>query len=151
MTRLQTPFKSARVFRPRPLAAALGRAWPRRCVGVAEVVGLAGLLMVVGSVQAQQPSGANVVAGQVTVTQSATQTTVNQASSKAIVDWNSFSVGAGYSVNFVQSGSNAVILNRVVGGDPSTILGNISANGQVFLVNPNGVFFGAGARLDTAG
>ncbi|HZR90535.1 MAG TPA: filamentous hemagglutinin N-terminal domain-containing protein [Bradyrhizobium sp.] len=65
--------------------------------------------------------------------------TVNQSSSRAIVDWNSFSVGPNASVNFVQPNAGAAILNRVTGTTSSTIAGQVTANGQVFLVNPNGI------------
>ena len=43
------------------------------------------------------------------------------------------------------------ILNRVIGGDPSKILGTLQSNGRVFLINPNGILFGAGAQVDVAG
>ena len=73
--------------------------------------------------------------------------TVTQSSPKMIVDWASFNVGAGSTVTFVQPGSSSVALNRVTGPDPSTIKGSIRANGQVFLVNPNGVFFAPGSQI----
>jgi len=66
------------------------------------------------------------------------------------VNWHSFSVGGEEYVKFVQPGANAAILNRVVGGNASQILGRIDANGRVFLVNPQGVYFGAGAKVDAA-
>ena len=54
-------------------------------------------------------------------------------------------------MTFNQPSSQAIALNRILGQDPSTILGNLSANGQVFLLNPNGVLFGAGAQVDVGG
>jgi filamentous hemagglutinin family protein len=39
-------------------------------------------------------------------------------------------------------------LNRVLGTDGSRILGQLNANGQVFILNPNGVLFGANAQVN---
>ncbi len=90
--------------------------------------------------QAILPQGGTVASGQVRIgTPTGNALIINQNSSKAIIDWNSFSVGANASVNFVQPNSAAAILNRVTGATPSTIAGQINANGQVFLVNPNGI------------
>jgi len=72
--------------------------------------------------------------------------TVTQTTSKLAADWQSFSIGAGNSVNFVQPSASAVALNRVLGSDVSVIQGALNANGQVFLVNPNGVLFTPTAR-----
>ena len=86
------------------------------------------------------PTGGRVVSGQVGISAGGANTmTVTQGSSRAVVDWNSFSVGAGGTVNFVQPGASSAILNRVVGSTPSTIAGQITANGTVLLVNPNGI------------
>jgi filamentous hemagglutinin family protein len=90
--------------------------------------------------QAILPRGGTVASGQVRIgTPTGNALTINQSSSKAIVDWNSFSVGPNASVNFVQPNSGAAILHRVTGTTPSTIAGQINANSQVFLVNPNGI------------
>ncbi|MSQ68586.1 MAG: filamentous hemagglutinin N-terminal domain-containing protein, partial [Gammaproteobacteria bacterium] len=98
------------------------------------------------------PQGEQIIAGAVTVARPDTNTTrVTQGGDKAIVNWNSFSVGGQEYVQFVQPGSTSAILNRVVGGHASQILGHLNANGRVFLVNPQGVYFGAGAKVDTAG
>ena len=85
------------------------------------------------------PSGASVVSGAANIASTGSAMTVTQGSDRAIVNWQSFNVGQPNSVNFVQPGINAAILNRVTGNTPSSIAGAISGNGQVFLVNPNGI------------
>ncbi|MDC7699730.1 YDG domain-containing protein, partial [Vogesella indigofera] len=94
------------------------------------------------------PTGGSVVAGSGSISQSGQTMTVNQATSKMVVDWQSFSVGSGHTVNFVQPNANAVALNRVLGSDVSVIQGAINANGKVFLLNPNGVLFSPTAQVN---
>lgn len=94
------------------------------------------------------PTGGQVTAGSATIAQSGTATTINQTSAKAAIDWTQFSVGANESVRFNQPNASAITLNRVTGAEPSSIMGSISANGQVFILNPNGVLFGAGAQVN---
>jgi filamentous hemagglutinin family protein len=93
------------------------------------------------------PGGGNVVAGQATIAQQGSTTQVKQASQRAVVNWQSFNVGPAEAVVFNQPNSSAAILNRVA-GDASQILGRMSANGQVYLVNPNGIVFGRTAQVD---
>ena len=69
----------------------------------------------------------------------------------AIIDWQGFSIAAGEITRFVQRDGTSAVLNRIVGQDPSLILGALQSNGRVFLVNPNGIVFGAGARVDVNG
>jgi len=98
------------------------------------------------------PEGGEVVAGSATISNpNANTTLINQSSSHAAIDWQRFNIGTQEYVQFAQPGASSVALNRVVGGDPSSILGNLSANGQIFLVNPNGVYFGHGATIDVGG
>ncbi|HEX2667125.1 MAG TPA: filamentous hemagglutinin N-terminal domain-containing protein [Gammaproteobacteria bacterium] len=98
------------------------------------------------------PTGGQVVAGSATInTPSANGMVVNQGSQRAVINWQQFNVGSGQYVQFVQPNSSAVVLNRVVGNNPSSIFGDILANGQVFLVNTNGIYFAPGASLDVQG
>jgi filamentous hemagglutinin family protein len=96
------------------------------------------------------PSGLQVVQGQATLAQAGNRLTVSN-SANSVLNWQQFSIGAGNAVHFAQPTAASKVLNRVVGADPSAILGSLSSNGQVWLLNPNGVLFGAGARVDVAG
>lgn len=95
------------------------------------------------------PTGESVAAGSANVVRSGGAMTVTN-SNGAIINWNSFSVGAGGTVQFVQSGAGSKVLNRVIGGDPSSIYGTIASNGQVFLVNPNGIMVGPGGSIQAS-
>jgi filamentous hemagglutinin family protein len=68
-----------------------------------------------------------------------------------VVNWNTFNIGTGAAVNFVQPNASAVALNRVLSTDPSQIFGSLTSNGKVFLTNPSGVLFGANAKVDVGG
>ena len=85
------------------------------------------------------PWGSTVVSGNVGFTKSGSTLTINQTSNTAIVNYNSFSIGQGYVVDINQPNSSSVLLNRVTGDTPSTIAGQLNANGQVYLINPNGI------------
>ncbi|MBH2067593.1 MAG: filamentous hemagglutinin N-terminal domain-containing protein [Burkholderiales bacterium] len=111
----------------------------------------AALMLGYGSLALAGPTGGTVVAGQATINGAPGATVINQGSQNAVINWASFNVGKGESVQFQQPNSNAVALNRVLGSDGTIILGNLSANGKVFIVNPNGVLFGQGASVNTAG
>ncbi|QCI67506.1 beta strand repeat-containing protein [Phreatobacter stygius] len=98
------------------------------------------------------PTGGTVASGGVTIaTPSATQMTINQSTGSAVVNWQSFSVGAGSTVNIVQPSASSALLNRVTGNTPSTISGQVNANGQVFLVNPNGIAITRSGAVNAAG
>lgn len=94
------------------------------------------------------PTGGRVVAGQAQISQNSAQMTVNQTSPRAAIDWQSFSLGQQAQISFQQPDAGSVTLNRVLGGDASQIFGRISSNGQVFLSNPAGIYFGPTARAD---
>ena len=98
------------------------------------------------------PSGGTVREGSATISQSKGESlNINQQTNKAIIDWNGFSLNVNELVKFTQPGAAAVILNRVTGNDPSSILGRLTANGRVFILNPNGILFGPTSTVDVAG
>lgn len=69
----------------------------------------------------------------------------------AIINWLGFSIGASETTRFIQQSTASSVLNRVTGPDPSLILGTLTSNGRVFLINPSGILVGQGARIDVAG
>lgn len=97
------------------------------------------------------PKGGQVTAGSASINKSGSTTTIDQTSQRAIVNWHSFSVGSKETVRFIQPGTSAVTLNRITGTESSHILGNLKANGQVFILNPNGVLIGRGAQINVGG
>ncbi len=99
----------------------------------------------------QLPTGGKVVGGQATLQSNGNTLNVNQTTSRGVVEWNSFNVGSQANVNFNQPSANAVTLSRVMDMNASQILGRISATGQVFISNPNGVIFGSTAQVDVGG
>jgi filamentous hemagglutinin family protein len=98
-----------------------------------------------------QPTGGVVAAGQAGITTVGDYTTISQSTQNVVINWQSFSIGAGQTVQFVQPGSSSVALNRVLGSEPSSIFGTLLANGNVFILNPNGVLFGNGASVNVGG
>ena len=97
------------------------------------------------------PTGGSVTAGGATISTSPGAMTINQSTQRVAINWQTFSIGQGGSVVFVQPNSRSVALNRVLGADASAIFGSLTSNGQVFLINPNGVLFGSGANVNVGG
>jgi len=121
----------------------------RRLLPLATLL-VAAVLNPVGSFA--NPTGANVTGGAATVSgQGTSRVTVDQSSDRAFIEWHSFSVAKGESVRFNQPSASSVTANKVVGVAPSEILGAVSANGRIILINPNGIFFGKGSTVDAAG
>ena len=97
------------------------------------------------------PSGESVAAGVANFDRTVSnQLTVNQLNSRLITNWNSFDVGSDGKVIFAQPDAASVALNRVTGGSASEIFGQVTANGQLVIVNPNGITFGAGSQVSAA-
>lgn len=102
------------------------------------------------AVQAAVPTGAQVVNGNLNLSINGNVLNIDQLTPQAIANWQSFSIDQDSIVNIQQLDQNSVLLNRVVGADPSSILGQISANGRVYLINPNGIVVGKDATINTA-
>jgi filamentous hemagglutinin family protein len=97
-----------------------------------------------------QPGGF-VTSGQATATQNGNTLTVNQSSSQAILNWSSFNISSDGKVVFQQPGASSVALNKIFQASPSTIFGQLTANGQIYLINPNGFVFGSSSSVNVAG
>ncbi|WP_402719058.1 YDG domain-containing protein [Janthinobacterium rivuli] len=102
-----------------------------------------------GAAQAN-PALPQVVNGQATFNQQGNIFSITNTPS-TIINWQSFSIHAGEITRFIQQNGNSAVLNRITGQDPSKILGSLESNGKVFLINPNGIVFGQGAKVDVNG
>jgi filamentous hemagglutinin family protein len=96
------------------------------------------------------PTNPSVVIGNASLNQAGNVLNVTN-SNGAIINWNTFSIGASETVRFIQSSASSSVLNRVLSANPSVILGTLSSNGRVFLINPGGIYVGAGANINVAG
>ncbi|XKH39070.1 filamentous hemagglutinin N-terminal domain-containing protein [Azospirillum doebereinerae] len=135
---------------------ATGSGPARRLRSTTALAGAAGMAVLAAafspSVALANPAGGTVVAGQAAIVPGGPgQLDIVQTTSKAIIDWQRFGVGETEHTRFQQPDVNAIALNRVVGTERSDILGRLSANGQVWLVNPNGIVFGPNAKVDVGG
>jgi len=133
----------------RAVSAALGSAMTALAVGPGAAAVELPVPCAAGACGTSGPSSL----GGATATQAGNLLTVTQNSnaSKAILNWASFNIGAGGKVNFVQPSATAIALNRIFQASPSQIFGSLTANGQIYLINQNGVIFGKGASVSTAG
>ncbi|HHF4602211.1 TPA: filamentous hemagglutinin N-terminal domain-containing protein [Haemophilus influenzae] len=97
------------------------------------------------------PQQDKVVSGNVTFTTTADKMTIKQETNKAQINWKSFDIGKNKEVEFKQPDANSVAYNRVTGGNASQIQGKLTANGKVYLANPNGVIITKEAEINVAG
>ncbi|HEX6550434.1 MAG TPA: filamentous hemagglutinin N-terminal domain-containing protein, partial [Gammaproteobacteria bacterium] len=121
----------------------------QRILRGAILTGIAGTMLSFSFAAVAGPQGGQVVSGQATITNPNSSTTViNQTSNRTVIDWSSFNVAPNESVNFQQPSVSAAALNRIFDQNPSQILGSINSNGQVYLLNPNGIVFGKSAAVN---
>ena len=97
------------------------------------------------------PEGGVVVGGAAQISAAGNVTTISQTSARAAIDWASFDIAKQETVTFQQPNAQAVALNRILGNNPTAIYGQLNANGQVYLSNPNGMLFAPGAQINVAG
>jgi filamentous hemagglutinin family protein len=129
--------------RQRPLCAGRTR--------YATVTALAGtaLLLAISSLGMANPKGGVVGAGTATIQNtSPNQLDIVQSTNRAVIDWQSFDIAVGERTNFLQPSASSMTLNRVHAPDPSTIAGQLNANGSLVLINPNGVVFSRGSQVN---
>ena len=115
------------------------------------VLHLAVLASLYPSFSYANPDGAQVVSGQVSIDTATPGVTTVTNSSNAIINWQNFSIAQNELTQFIQQNGQSAVLNRIIGQNPSEILGQLTSNGKVFLINPNGIVFGAGSVINTQG
>ncbi len=148
-----SPSRLESTFVPQgPVQARSPLPWLLRGTSALSAAVLAGGVLVGGVGYALAgPTGAKVVAGKATITQTGPKTIViNQQSGKVIIEWKNFNIGKGEKVIFAQPNAVSAALNRVLSGDKTSILGSLTANGQIIITNPKGIVFGPSARVDVA-
>ncbi|PIR31886.1 MAG: hypothetical protein COV36_06285, partial [Alphaproteobacteria bacterium CG11_big_fil_rev_8_21_14_0_20_44_7] len=97
------------------------------------------------------PEGGEISSGSADISESGTKLDIHQHSSKVIIDWRSFDIDVNEHTEFHQPSNNSVALNRVNNANPSQIMGKLTANGNVILVNPAGIRFGKDSVIDVNG
>ncbi|MCC6141929.1 MAG: filamentous hemagglutinin N-terminal domain-containing protein, partial [Nitrospira sp.] len=99
----------------------------------------------------QLPVGERVVGGAATITRQPATMTIDQHTSRAAIEWQSFDIGSQARVDIRQPSADSVLLNRILGDQATQIFGRLSANGQVYLTNPNGFYFSPSASVNVGG
>ncbi|MFZ6641229.1 filamentous hemagglutinin N-terminal domain-containing protein [Undibacterium sp. TC4M20W] len=104
----------------------------------------------IASLAHANPVGPQIINGKVIFNQDGKVYTITNTPG-AIINWQDFFINAGETTRFIQESANSTVLNRIIGQNPTQILGTLQSNGRVFLINPNGILFGKGAQVDVNG
>jgi filamentous hemagglutinin family protein len=112
---------------------------------------LAATLLLVGPVAYAGPGGGQIVSGSGSISQAGAVTTIRQSSPTLSLNWKTFNIAPQETVDFLQPSASAIAINRIFDTNGSQILGHLDANGQVYLINANGILFGKGAQVNVAG
>lgn len=127
----------------------MSKIWPPWLIPKLSYCGITTLLLApVAFCQQHLPIQGLIIDGSGSINQSSAALTIDQTSNSLSIDWNSYSIGANHQVTYNQPSSSSTALNRVTGAQASSILGQINANGRVFLINPNGIVFAPSAQVD---
>jgi len=118
---------------------------------VRQIVNLAVLAALSPLTLYANPDGAHIISGHVGIDTSTPGVTTVTNSPNAIIQWQNFNIAQDEITRFIQQNSQSAVLNRIIGENPSQILGQLISNGKVLLINPNGIVFGADSVIDTQG
>ncbi len=130
----------------------LNQVWTASRLGFSKLCLVLALLGILSNAPVEAlPQGYDVISGDVTFNIDGNNMTIISTSDKAIINYNQFNVTQGESVHFILPGSTSSVLNRVIGNNPTSILGSIQSNGKLLLVNSSGIHIGATANINTAG
>lgn len=137
-------------LKPAPVDPATGipatRGIARRLSHLAVLTGF--LLSSVSAPALAGPSGGRIIAGQGSIGQNGTASTINQSTDRLIIEWQNFDTNSNESVRFNQPSSSASVLNRIISGNATVFDGSLFANGNVVIVNGAGIHFGPNSRVD---
>ena len=121
------------------------RTWRRKTAALAAAF----MAMSFGGITHAMPQDGTIRSGEGNITRPDDKTmTIDQKTDRLAIDWKGFDVQNGERVNFNQPDARAIALNRVTGDAKSVIDGQLTANGRVYVINPNGVLFGRNASVD---
>lgn len=148
MTMLKQQQKTTARFNLSPLSAGVRLALTGMLAGTLSQPVLAELPVVTPKLPVAAPNW--VGSGAATKSVIGNKLQINQTTNKAILNWQSFNIGADKHVNFTQPGASSIALNRIGGVDPSRIRGALTANGQIYLINKNGFIFGKNSIINVA-
>ncbi len=97
------------------------------------------------------PTGGNIVGGDAHINHAGLTTNIHQHTDRLAIEWDTFNIENNEILNIDQPNQQSIILNRILDINPSQINGQINANGQVIIANPNGVFFGENSSVNVGG
>src|SRR5215813_5708836 len=124
-------------------------AWQRK---IALSVGFEIICLAFASVLSANPTNPTVTAGQAQISGLGTSAvTIQQATQQAVINWQHFNIASNEVTRFIQPNVSAIALNRIFDSNPSQIFGSLQANGNVILLNPNGILFGPNAQVNVGG
>ena len=94
------------------------------------------------------PTNGQVIAGSAAIAQNANNMVINQSSQNVFINWDTFNIGSNAAVNFIQPSANAMAVNQVVTNVPTQIMGQLTANAGVVVLNSAGVVITNGAVIN---